>query len=156
MTSPNIARTALASLAAFVLLTSAAHPQSASPASLTGTWRFNVTTDAGAGTPTVVFKQQGDSLSGSYSSQVFGENQIRGSVKDRAFNFAFTANVQGTTLNVTYRGTIVSADSLIGDLSLGELGSGTFTAKRQSTGGTGSTFSDRPRRENPSSTPRTD
>jgi hypothetical protein len=127
-------RMALTTVAASVLLAGAAKAQGAAP-NLTGTWRFSVTTDAGTGTTTVAFKQQGDTLSGLYSSQVFGEQQIRGTVKDREFSFEFTATIQGTTLTVTYRGTIASADSLHGQVSLGDMGSGSFTASRQAAGG---------------------
>lgn len=52
-------------------------------------------------------------------------------VKDGKIDFTFKAEVQGNTLTVTYTGTVVSNDSLKGSLSLGEVGSGTFTAKRQ-------------------------
>ena len=113
-----------------MLVCSAVQAQDAPP-NLTGTWRFTVNTGAGSGTPTVTLKQQGDTLSGSYSSQTFGEQQIKGTVKGREFNFSFNANVQGTALTVTYTGTIASADSLHGQVSLGEAGNGTFTAKRQ-------------------------
>ena len=116
-----------------VLIAGPAGAQDA-PGNLTGTWLFNVTTDAGTGTPTVVLKQQGDTLTGTYSSQVFGEQQIRGTVKDREFRFEFTASIQGTTLTVTYQGTIASADSLSGQVNLGGMGSGSFTAKRQRAG----------------------
>src|SRR5262245_2515440 len=127
MCPSNVAFTALAAL---VLLSGAAQAQG-TPPNLTGTWRFTVTTDAGTGTPTVTLKQQGDSLSGSYSSQVFGEQQVKGTVKGRDFNFAFTTTIEGTTITVTYRGTITSADSLQGQITLGDVGSGTFTATRQ-------------------------
>jgi hypothetical protein len=130
MRSTPSSRVALTIVVALTLSSAAAQAQGAPP-NLTGTWRFNVTTDAGTGTPTVTLKQQGDSLSGSYSSQVFGEQPVRGSVKDRDFNFAFTATIEGNTFTVTYRGTITSADSLKGQISLGDAASGTFTAVRQ-------------------------
>jgi hypothetical protein len=98
---------------------------------LTGTWRFNVTTDAGTGTPTVTLRQQGDSLSGLYSSQFFGEQQVKGSVKDREFNFVFTTTIEGNSLTVTYRGTMANADSLFGTIAIADVAGGTFTAKRQ-------------------------
>jgi len=98
---------------------------------LTGKWQFTVNTENGTGTPTVTLKQVGDTLTGRYSSQVLGEADLKGTVKDGKIDFTFRAEVQGTALVVTYTGTVVSNDSLKGSLSLGELGSGTFTAKRQ-------------------------
>ena len=98
---------------------------------VTGKWLFSVTTDAGTGTPTITLKQNGDSLSGHYSSQLFGEIDFKGTIKDKAFTFAFTATVQGTSFTVTYKGTVEAVDALKGSVDLGGQGSGTFTAKRQ-------------------------
>ncbi len=36
---------------------------------LTGKWIFNVTTDAGSGTPTITLKQEGEKLTGQYHGQ---------------------------------------------------------------------------------------
>src|SRR5688572_14077667 len=127
----SISRPAIALVTAAMILSGGAVQAQDTPPSLTGTWRFTVNTGAGSGTPTVTLKQQADTLSGSYSSQTFGEQQIKGTVKGREFNFSFNANIQGTALTVTYTGTIASADSLHGQVSLGEAGNGTFTAKRQ-------------------------
>lgn len=98
---------------------------------LTGKWTFTVQTDAGTGTPTVTLKQEGEKLTGHYSSQVLGEADLTGTVKGQQFNFSFTADAQGTSLEVKYTGTIESKDALKGTLDLGGLGSGTFTGKRQ-------------------------
>lgn len=98
---------------------------------LTGKWLFSVTTDAGTGTPTITFTQKADSLSGHYSSQTLGEADFTGTAKDGKFRFDVPVNVQGTSFVVTYEGTIESRDALKGTARLGDLGSGTFTAKRQ-------------------------
>jgi hypothetical protein len=98
---------------------------------VTGKWLFSVTTDAGTGTPTITLKQSSDSLSGHYSSQLFGEIDFKGSIKEKAFTFAFTANVQGTSFTVTYKGTVEADDALKGTVDLGGQGGGTFTAKKQ-------------------------
>ncbi len=98
---------------------------------LTGKWTFTVTTDAGTGEPTVTLKQEGEKLTGHYSSQVLGEADLTGTVKGQKIEFAFTANAQGTNLEVKYSGTVESKDALKGTVDLGGLGSGTFTAKRQ-------------------------
>ena len=128
-----ISRPAIALVTAAMIL-SGGSVQAQDTPNLTGTWRFTVNTGAGSGTPTVILKQQGDTLTGSYSSQIFGEQQIKGTVKGREFNFSFNANIQGTALTVTYTGAIATADSLHGQVGLGEAGNGTFTAKRQPPG----------------------
>ena len=98
---------------------------------LTGKWLFNVQTDAGTGTPTVTLKQDGEKLTGHYSSQTLGEADLTGSVKGQDIKFSFNADVQGNALVVTYTGTIESKDALKGSVDLGGLAQGTFTAKRQ-------------------------
>jgi len=50
---------------------------------VTGTWAFEVQTEAGTGTPQVTFKQDGEKLTGVYSSQLLGELELTGSVKGR-------------------------------------------------------------------------
>lgn len=97
---------------------------------VTGKWQLNVETQAGSTTPSVTLKQDGDKLTGHYSSATLGEADVTGSVKDADVTFSFTASVQGTSINVTYKGT-VDKDTMKGSLSLGDLGEGSFTGKRQ-------------------------
>jgi len=98
---------------------------------VTGKWAFNVTTDAGTGTPAVTLKQQGDSLTGHYSSQALGEADLKGTVKDRKITFTFRIELQGTPLVVTYAGTVESNVAMKGTIDIGGAATGTFTAKRQ-------------------------
>ena len=121
-----------AAAVAFVPASGAAQ-SGAAPAKidLTGKWTFTVTTDLGTGTPTVTIKQQGDSISGHYSSQTLGEVDFTGTAKDQKFSFSFKTDVQGTALNVTYAGTIDSADAVKGTVTFAGMGGGSFTGKRQ-------------------------
>jgi len=111
-------------------LPSVGFAQSSASVDLTGKWLFTVNTDGGSGTPTVTLTQKGDSLTGHYSSQMLGEAELKGSVKDGKFSFTLQGNVQGTAVTVTYTGTIESKDALKGSVDLGGMASGTFTAKR--------------------------
>jgi hypothetical protein len=99
------------------------------PVDVTGKWSFQVETQLGTGTPSVVFNQMGEKLTGHYSGQL-GDVDFTGSVKGKEITFTFSTNVQGTDLKVTYTGTIQSKDSLKGIVSFAGLGDGTFTAKR--------------------------
>ena len=122
-------------LVPMVVLATASIPSSSAAQSspgvdLTGKWLFTVTTDGGSGTPTVTLTQKGDSLTGHYSSQLLGEADLKGTVKNGKFSFALQGNVQGTAVPVTYTGTIESKDALKGSVDLGGMASGTFTAKR--------------------------
>ncbi len=97
---------------------------------ITGKWAFAVETAAGAGTPSMTFKQDGEKLTGHYSGQL-GEADLTGTVKGDAIEFKFTVDVQGQTLNAAYSGTVDGKDSMKGKVDLVGLGEGTFTAKRQ-------------------------
>lgn len=96
---------------------------------VTGKWTFQVETTAGAGSPTVVFKQEGEKLSGHYSGQI-GEADFTGTVKGKAITFSFSTNVQGLDLHATYTGTLEGKDAIKGSVTFTGLGDGTFTGKR--------------------------
>src|SRR5437870_5303425 len=116
---------------AIVVLAATALPAQSSKVDVTGKWTFNVQTDAGSGTPTVTLKQDGETLTGHYSSQNFGEQELTGTVKGNDVKFSFSADAQGTQLSVTYTGTVKSKDSMEGTVDIGGLAQGTFTAKKQ-------------------------
>jgi len=100
------------------------------PVDVSGTWLFQVETGAGSGTPTMTFKQDGGKLSGHYSGQL-GEATVAGTVKGNAVEFSFDVSIQGTDLHIVYSGT-AEKDSMKGKVALGDLGEGTFTAKKKS------------------------
>ncbi len=98
---------------------------------VTGTWTFTVETGGGSGAPTLTFKQDGEKLTGHYSSQTLGEADLTGTVKGNAIQFTFNANAQGTEIDVVYAGT-VDGGTMKGTVNMagGQL-SGTFTGKKQ-------------------------
>jgi hypothetical protein len=98
---------------------------------ITGKWVFTVETSAGSGTPTVTLKQDGEKLTGHYSSMQLGEADLTGSVKGKEITFNFMANVLDMQIPVSYTGTIESKDALKGKIVITGLGDGTFTGKRQ-------------------------
>jgi hypothetical protein len=98
---------------------------------VTGTWTFDVQTDAGTGTPTVTLKQDGEKLSGHYSSATLGEADLTGTVKGDQIAFNFNADIQGTSIPVSYSGTIESNTAMKGKISITGVGEGTFTGKKK-------------------------
>ena len=98
--------------------------------SVTGEWDASMNTPGGARVFRMILKQDGEKLSGHYSSQTLGEADFTGSVKGMAITFSFNADAGGVTLAVTYTGTIGGKDAMKGTVSLGEAGDGTWTAKR--------------------------
>lgn len=100
------------------------------PQDVSGAWALTVETGQGTGTPSVTFKQDGEKLTGTYSSQVFGEQEVTGTIKGNAITFSFTGAFEGTKFTVTYSGT-VEKDTMKGKVSLGDAGEGTFTGKKK-------------------------
>jgi hypothetical protein len=86
----------------------------ASAADVSGTWQVTVETSQGSGSPTVVLQQQGEMLTGTFNSQIFGECKITGTVKGNAIEFAFEGDAGGQTLKVAYKGTIESPTAMKG------------------------------------------
>ena len=109
---------------------SAKAADAASTVDVSGTWAFEVQSAAGTGTPTMIFKQAGDKLSGSYSGQL-GEAPLTGTLSGKNITFTIKVNVQGTDLSVVYTGTVDTASAMKGTVTLGDLGEGTFTAKKK-------------------------
>ena len=95
-------------------------------ADLSGTWTFDVTTDAGSGTPTFHLKQDGEKLTGDYSGAL-GEAKVTGTVKGSDVVIQFGA--QGES--IVYKGTIQPDGTLKGTVQLGSAASGTFTGKKK-------------------------
>ena len=100
------------------------------PVDVSGKWALTVETPAGTGTPSVELKQAGETLTGTYSSQVFGEQKVTGTIKGNAITFAFTGSVEGNSVTVTYAGT-ADASTMKGKVTIGDLGEGTFSGKKQ-------------------------
>jgi hypothetical protein len=96
----------------------------------TGAWTFTVQSDAGTSMPAVTLKQDGEKLSGHYSSMLVGEAELTGTVKGNVIEFVVRAEIQGLALELKYSGTVEGKDSMKGKLSMAGLGDGSFTAKR--------------------------
>ena len=59
-----------------------------------------------------------------------GEAPIQGTLKGNELTFSFDVSVQDTKMHIVYPGT-AAKDALKGTVTLGELGEGTFTARRK-------------------------
>jgi hypothetical protein len=114
-------------LLAFTLIAAPATAQ----VNVTGTWAMSVSTDQGVTSPTMTLEQDGETISGTYSSEALGENRVRGTVNGSDVTISFAANVQGQSIPVMYRGTIDGDGEMAGALDIADgMLTGTFTAKR--------------------------
>ncbi len=101
------------------------------PADVAGVWAVQIEIGGGTtGTPTVTLKQAGEKITGTYSSQVLGERELTGTVKGNAITWEIMADFDGNKVKVVYAGT-VEKDTMKGKVSFGDLGEGTFTAKKK-------------------------
>ena len=95
---------------------------------VTGTWTFAVETGARSGTPTITLTQSGAKLTGQYKGQL-GEAPLTGTLKGTAIEFAIDVSVQETAVHVVYAGT-ADKSAMKGTVRLGDMGEGTFTARK--------------------------
>ncbi len=123
---------------ALIALVLAAHPGIAQAQAtdekkldITGKWAFSVQSDVGTGTPTVTFKQVGDTISGRYSSQSLGERDFTGTLKNGKIEFSFSAETGGQAFTMSFSGTVENKDAMKGAIDFSGFATGTFTGKRQ-------------------------
>ncbi|HEY8459439.1 MAG TPA: hypothetical protein VIM99_03615 [Blastocatellia bacterium] len=95
---------------------------------VTGSWSVTVETDAGSGSPSFTFKQEGEKLTGKYKG-LFGEADLTGTVKGDKIEFSFkvSGQIEGV---LTYAGT-TDGKTMKGKVSLAGMGEGTFSGKKQ-------------------------
>lgn len=109
--------------------TASAQPPQDKPApTMTGTWAIEAQHSAGTSTPTAVITQSGEKLSGKYTGS-YGESDLVGSIKGTEFTFTVEIGTE-QKVKVVYTGTL-SGDTIKGNLTMGEIGEGTFTGKRK-------------------------
>jgi hypothetical protein len=97
---------------------------------ISGNWEFNVDTAAGSGSPSFVFTQDGEKLTGTYSG-LFGKADLTGTVKGDQIDFQFNFNYSGQSGVCHYTGTIESDAKMKGKVTIGDLGDGEWTATKQ-------------------------
>jgi hypothetical protein len=98
---------------------------------LTGKWDFAVVTENGTGTPTITFKQEGEKLSGTYSSRMLGERTLAGSVKGDSLRFTLSNTSSPDAVTMTFAGVILDKDRVRGSVDFGGQGGAEFTGSRQ-------------------------
>jgi hypothetical protein len=97
---------------------------------LSGNWEFSVDTSAGSGSPSFVFKQDGEKLTGTYTG-LFGKADLTGTVKGDQIDFKFNFSYSGQSGVAHYSGTIESDTKMKGKVEFGDMGDGTWTASKQ-------------------------
>ena len=104
----------------------------ADPANVAGEWNLTVESPNGPGTPTVVFKQDGENLTGTYKGR-FGDSTLKGTIKGNSIKFSTTISPQGQDLEISYSGT-VDGGNMKGSVTFGAMGEGSFSGKKAQAG----------------------
>ena len=97
---------------------------------VSGKWTFLVETQLGSGSPTFVFKQTGEKLTGTYNG-AFGTAELTGKVTGDDIEFFFEAMIQDQKAKIVYKGKIESPDKMKGSVDFTGLGSGSWTGSKQ-------------------------
>lgn len=117
------------------LLLAALSPVAASAqtrADLTGAWTFSVTTENGTGTPAVTLEQDGEEITGIYSSPRLGARRLVGTFDGDTLVFRIAPG-EGSDIIMTFTGTLQEDGTLAGTADFGGMGGATFTAVRSGT-----------------------
>lgn len=99
-------------------------------ADVTGTWNVAVELSVGSGSPTIVLKQQGEKLSGTYTGTL-GEAPVSGKIDGDKVEFWFEAEAAGQKFRATYKGVVKDGKAMQGTVDYSGIGDGTFTAKKK-------------------------
>jgi hypothetical protein len=100
-------------------------------ANLTGKWQMQLEMSVGTSTPVLVFKQDGEKLTGTYTGR-YGEYPLVGKVEGRKLEFVVTINAEGTETRMSFTGELTPAGDVVkGNAELGGMGEATWLAKRE-------------------------
>ena len=112
--------------AAFMLAVMTAGAQTANVA---GNWKLTLETPNGAASPSLVLKQDGEKLTGTYESARYGQSELKGSIKEKEIEFSVSFVAEGMQTQGVFGGT-VDGDTMSGNCSFEGAGDGTWSASR--------------------------
>jgi hypothetical protein len=103
---------------------------SSAATSLSGDWSMTLQLDQINATPALTLKQDGEKLTGTYTSQQYGKFPLTGTVKGKDVTFAVTLNIEGNSMAANYTGTLQDDGSIKGAVDIGGMMSGSWSATR--------------------------
>ncbi len=101
---------------------------SAEPAKVAGKWNVTLQLESITGHPVILFKQDGDKLTGTYEGR-YGPSELKGSVKEKEIEFTVSFVAEGMQTQGVFGGT-VDGDTMGGNVSFEGAGDGTWSATR--------------------------
>lgn len=101
-------------------------------AAIAGKWTVSLETESFTATSALEFKQDGEKLTGTYTSTRYGATPLQGTIKDRAIEFTFKLNADGTDVAMAFKGEVAAdGQTMKGRASIAEMGDATWTAKKE-------------------------
>jgi hypothetical protein len=97
---------------------------------LTGDWTISLMLETITATPSLTLKQNGEKLTGEYTSQQYGKFPVTGTVTGSDVTFSVSMNIEGNGITAVYTGTVQPDGTMKGSVGLGDAMSGTFSATR--------------------------
>jgi hypothetical protein len=129
--APRPVRLALISGILIAAAAGAAAQAPSKPASVAGKWTVTLETESFTATSAIELKQDSEKITGTYTSTRYGAVPLEGKIKERAIEFAFKLNVEGTEVPMSYAGEVAAdGQTMKGKASLGDMGAATWSAKR--------------------------
>ena len=101
----------------------------AQTANVAGNWKLTLETPNGPANPSLVLKQDGEKLTGTYKGR-FGESPLEGAVKGKEIKFTVKVNAQGQEFLLEYAGA-VDGDTMKGKVKFGDMGEADFSGKKE-------------------------
>lgn len=96
---------------------------------VSGNWKLTLETPNGAANPSLVLKQDGEKLTGTYKGR-FGESPLEGAVKGKEIKFTVKVNAQGQEFQLEYSAA-VEGDTMKGKVKFGDMGEADFSGKKE-------------------------
>ena len=101
---------------------------SAEPANVAGKWNVTMQLESITGHPTILLKQDGEKLTGTYEGR-YGQSELKGSIKDKEIEFTVSIVAEGMQTQGVFAGK-VDGDTMGGEVSFEGAGDGTWSATR--------------------------
>lgn len=96
---------------------------------VSGQWILTIETPNGTFNPTVILKQDGEKLTGTYKGRM-GESKLEGTISGKDIKWTVKMTFQDQTFELAYKGT-VDGDSMKGTVDMGGMGTADWTGKRK-------------------------
>lgn len=106
-------------------------PDKKAAVNVTGNWTMTLEMSMGTANPSLVLKQDGEKLTGTYTGR-YGTFDLLGSVKERAIQFTFNMTAEGQTVAMAFAGEVAEdGQTMKGTAQLDEMGDATWSAKKE-------------------------